>query len=74
MNNNIEPLHYKVGDVYEVINVIDAWQLDFRLGNAVKYIARAGKKDNSKEIEDLQKAKKYIEMKIQSLESSKIMI
>lgn len=74
MKNNIEPLHYKVGDVYEVINVIDAWKLDFRLGNAVKYIARAGRKDVDKEIEDLQKAKKYIEMKIAVLESTKIMI
>jgi len=53
---------------YEAIKVIMAWDLDFCLGNAVKYISRAGKKDCSKEIEDLEKAvwylKKYISSKV----------
>jgi len=54
------PPHYGGQDnVYEAIKVIDAWGLDFALGNAVKYISRAGKKtDNA--LEDLEKAKWYI--------------
>lgn len=43
---NVEhPQHYGGADnLYEAIKVIEAWQLGFCLGNAVKYIARAGKK------------------------------
>ena len=59
------PDHYTPG-VYEVINVIEAWGLDFHLGNAIKYIARAGKKDPSKKEEDLRKAVWYIERYIQN--------
>lgn len=41
------PQHYSFGkdNVYEAIKVIEAWDLDFHLGNTVKYIARCGKKD-----------------------------
>lgn len=42
---------------YEAIKVIEAWDLDFHLGNAVKYIMRAGRKDPSKSAEDLRKAR-----------------
>lgn len=45
---------------YEAIKVIEAWGLGFCLGNAVKYISRAGKKDSAKLIEDLEKAGWYI--------------
>lgn len=39
------PAHYGgIENPYEAIKVIEAWQLDFHLGNVVKYIARAGKK------------------------------
>ncbi len=55
------PDHYLKDTGHEVIDVIDAWNLDFKLGNAVKYIARAGKKDKSKTIQDLKKAVWYIE-------------
>ena len=60
------PKHYD----YKIqpIEVIDEWRLDFYLGNVVKYIARAGKKDNASELEDLKKAKHYLEMKIKILE------
>ena len=45
------PSHYGGGDnPYEVIKVIEAWDLDFHLGNTVKYISRAGKKDQDKEL------------------------
>lgn len=52
---------------YEAIKIIKALQLDFLLGNTVKYIARAGKKDKSKEIEDLKKAAWYLNEKIKEL-------
>lgn len=60
IDNVNHPHHYGGKDnVYEAIKVIDAWGLDFALGNAVKYISRAGKKtDNA--LEDLEKAKWYI--------------
>lgn len=58
------PAHYTFGK-YEVIDVIEDWQLGFHLGAAVKYIARAGRKDPTKKLEDLEKAvwylKRYIE-------------
>ena len=64
------PKHYQFGEnnEYEAIKVIDAWGLDndFYLGNAVKYLSRAGKKDNT--VQDLKKAIWYIEKKIEKLE------
>jgi hypothetical protein len=63
------PSHYGGGDnSYEVIKVIEAWDLDFHLGNTVKYISRAGKKDQDKELQDLKKALWYLERKIANLE------
>lgn len=53
------PPHYGGADnPYEAIKVIEAWSLGFSLGNAVKYIARAGKKDDR--LEDLRKARWYV--------------
>lgn len=51
----------------EVIDAIEAWELGFHLGNSVKYIARAGKKDPSKEVEDLKKARFYLDRRIANL-------
>ena len=59
------PEHYNKGRI-EVIEVIDDWQLDFYLGNAVKYIGRANHKNNAKE--DLKKAIWYLERKIKLLD------
>ena len=64
---SIRPQHYKVGETFEAINVIEAWDLDFCLGNVVKYIARHGKKGSA--IEDLRKAEWYLRRKIQQLEN-----
>ena len=61
------PAHYTDGKI-EVIDFIEDKKLGFCLGNAIKYISRAGKKDPSKEIEDLNKAKWYIERRIKELE------
>lgn len=63
------PNHYGGDTIYETIKVIRAWNLGFDLGNAVKYISRAGKKDPSKHIEDLKKAVFYIEDEIAYLEA-----
>ena len=60
------PQHYG-GDVnpYEAIKVIEAWALGFHLGNVVKYILRAGKKDPARELEDLKKARWYLDREIE---------
>ena len=54
------PSHYTFGKI-EVIDVIEDWELPYHLGNVVKYVARAGKKNKDKKIEDLEKAKWYLE-------------
>lgn len=53
------PSHYNAGRI-EVIDFIEDQNLNFHLGNAVKYISRAGKKDPAKFREDLEKAIWYI--------------
>lgn len=63
------PQHYGGDNTYEAIKVIEAWGLDFCLGNTVKYISRAGKKDADKTIQDLEKAKWYLERKISQLKA-----
>jgi len=66
MVNN--PLHYGGADnPYEAIKVIESWELDFHLGNTVKYISRAGIKNPEKELEDLKKAAWYLQRKIDNL-------
>ena len=61
------PSHYTDGKI-EVIDFIEDKKLGFCLGNAVKYIARAGKKDPAKEVEDLKKAEWYVKRRIKELE------
>lgn len=65
------PSHYGGDTTYEAIKVITAWELGFDLGNVTKYVARAGKKDPSKELEDLRKARFYLEHRINQLEQNK---
>jgi hypothetical protein len=61
------PRHYGGdGNTFECINVREAWQLGFSLGNAVKYISRAGKKGDP--IEDLRKSVWYINREIERLQ------
>ena len=63
------PKHYNIGKI-EVIDFIEDQKLDFALGNAIKYIARAGHKEDGniyKTINDLQKAIWYIQHKIDVL-------
>ena len=61
------PPHYTQGS-YEVISVIEDWELDFHLGSVVKYIARA--KHKGHELEDLLKAQWYLNRKITLLQDS----
>jgi hypothetical protein len=61
-----KPPHYTDGKI-EVIEFIEDKNLGFHLGNAVKYISRAGKKDPDKTIEDLKKSIWYVEREIKRL-------
>ena len=63
------PPHYGGASAkHEAISVIEEWNLGFHLGNVVKYISRAGKKPDQTTIDDLKKAKWYLERYIQNLE------
>ena len=67
-NNQVEnPSHYNSGKI-EVIDFIEDQNLNFNLGNAVKYISRAGKKDPKKFREDLEKAIWYINRELKRIE------
>lgn len=61
------PSHYTFGGV-EVIDAIEAWRLGFHLGNAVKYIARSAHKGRL--LEDLKKARWYLDREITRLEAA----
>jgi hypothetical protein len=62
------PEHYGgKQNTYEAIKVIEAWELNFHLGNVIKYISRAGKKEKTKLKEDLEKAKWYLDRFIGTL-------
>lgn len=66
--NPINPNHYQTSSI-ECIDIAE--NMNFNMGNALKYIWRAGKKDESKLVEDLQKAMWYIEREINRLERDK---
>lgn len=60
------PKHYTFGK-YEVIDIIDDWQLEFYEGQVIKYVARAKHKGN--ELQDLKKAQFYLNRLIKKMES-----
>lgn len=62
------PQHYGGDTVYEAIKVIEAWELGFNLGNCVKYISRAGRKEDR--LLDLRKAAWYLSREISNLETA----
>ena len=70
------PPHYTLGKI-EVIDFIEDKELNFNLGNVVKYVARAGHKKSSgksldaKALEDLKKAQWYLNREIAARESKK---
>jgi hypothetical protein len=68
-DNVHKPSHYIAGREFEPKDVIRDWGLNFNLGNAVKYIARAGRKDDL--VQDLRKAQEYIQFEIDAIEAEK---
>ena len=64
------PAHYTDGQI-EVIDFIEDKKLPYHLGNVIKYICRAGKKDPGKTVEDLQKASWYLNRYIRYIRKAK---
>lgn len=77
MIDKINPDHYKGIDGYEVIDIIEYFELNFARGNSIKYILRAGKKPEegyditTKEIEDLDKSIWYLQREVKRLKKMK---
>jgi hypothetical protein len=67
-DNVNHPAHYTAYTGLEIIDLTE--QMNFNRGNAVKYIARAGLKNPDTEIEDLRKARWYLDREIQRLEKN----
>jgi hypothetical protein len=65
----VKPEHYERWEI-EPVTFIMLNNMDFWRGNVIKYVARAGFKDD--EIQDLEKAKRYIDMRINQLEGKQI--
>lgn len=63
------PKHYTEGRKFEPKDVIRDWGLNFNLGSAVKYLARAGRKDDI--VQDLSKAKEYIDFEIEAIKAAR---
>lgn len=66
MSNEEHPSHYCDGRKFETIDVILDWGLGFLLGNVVKYVSRAGRKEDA--IGDLRKAQVYLRWAVERLE------
>ena len=64
------PSHYAEGRKYEPIAVIEDWELGYHLGNALKYISRAGRKDAT--TQDLRKAVWYLNREIERLDGEEV--
>lgn len=62
------PAHYCFGK-YEPVKVIQDWGLSFCCGNVLKYLARAGKKDGNTKLQDLKKARQYLDFEIEEIEN-----
>ena len=61
------PKHYEQYE-FEPVSFIMKNELSFWMGNVIKYVMRAGIKDDKDEVQDLKKAIRYIEMRINQLE------
>lgn len=71
MAENVKhPSHYVEGRKYEPKDVIRDWGLNFNLGSAVKYISRAGRKDDI--VQDLKKAKQFIQFEIDAINEERL--
>ena len=67
----VHPNHYEQWEI-EPVTFIMTNDLEFWRGNVIKYVMRAGLKDGQSEVTDLEKAKRYIEMRINQLEGKPI--
>ena len=67
MSDAVNPAHYAFPSGVQVADIDD--YLDFNRGNAIKYLARAGRKDPGAELEDLRKARWYVDREIALVES-----
>ena len=68
MNNQNTPTHYQ--GTIQPIDLINAQNLNFNLGNVVKYVCRAGKKQGENILSDLDKAKNYINYEIERIKKN----
>lgn len=65
-----QPAHYCEGRKYEPKDVIRDWDLNFNLGNAVKYISRNGRKEGNSVLHDLMKARQYLDFEIEFIKQA----
>ena len=65
-NKVIKPSHYKAGE-FDVIKFCQVHNIGFELGNVIKYSTRAGKKENNSELQDLLKAREFLNRRIKYL-------
>ena len=63
-----KPEHYQTNSI-DVIDLCNEYNINFNLGNVIKYCCRAGKKENESTLKDLKKAKDYLDRQIKYLES-----
>lgn len=63
------PSHYTEGRKFEPKDVIRDWGLNFNVGSAVKYLSRAGRKDDI--VQDLRKAQQFIQFEIDAIEAER---
>ena len=65
------PEHYASLSI-EPINVIESWALNYNLGNCIKYISRLNRKHPEKAIEELSKARWYLDREISKLTGQEV--
>ena len=65
-NTVIKPSHYKAGE-FDVISFCQIHNINFELGNVIKYVTRAGRKENNSELQDLFKAREFLNRRIKYL-------
>ena len=71
MSDNVKhPSHYVEGRKFEPKDVIRDWGLNFNVGSAVKYLSRAGRKDDI--VQDLKKAQEFIQFEIDAIEAHRV--
>lgn len=63
----MKPFYYQTQEKIDIIDFCKIYNLNFNRGNVLKYISRAGKKEN--ELQDLRKAQEYLKREIEYLEN-----